>query len=136
MEWHPNGEKSRESYWVVGKKDGRWTYWQPDGSFDRTETYDYRKEPVQDRTVCTDLEARRMVRQIQREALHRNWEKMVGRPIANLIKPWHIACWVLFFVVGLGLAQDGSTARTMGLAAILALSVTSLLAWLFDGKGR
>jgi hypothetical protein len=103
---------------------------------DRIETYDYRTEPIQDRTVCTDLEARRMVKQIQREALHRNWQKMVGKPIASLIKPWHIACWILIFVLGLGLAQDGSKVRTAGLAAILALSVTSLLAWFFEGKGR
>lgn len=135
-EWHANGEKARESHWVMGKKDGQWTYWRPDGSLERTETYDHRLEEVQQLTVCTDLDARNMVKQIQKAAVNRNWEKMVGKPIADLVKPWHIACWVLIFVVGVGVSQGESKLRGVGLAALLAFSATFLIAWVTKDRHR
>jgi len=135
IEWHRNGQKARESYWVRGKKDGEWKYWDPEGKLKETESYDYRTEKTQEQAVCTDLEARQMIKEIQRNALHRNWEKMVGRPLARLVKPWHIACWVLLFIIGLGLTKDGSRLEGIALAAIIAFLITSLLGWVYDGEG-
>ncbi|MBW2266779.1 MAG: hypothetical protein JRF28_11590 [Deltaproteobacteria bacterium] len=105
------------------------------GSLKKSETYNHITEKEQLYSIHTDLEAKQIVRNIQREALQKNWERTVGRTIANLVKPWHIACWVLVFISVIGLMQEKHQWRGIGLAVILASVITSLVVWGLDGRG-
>ncbi|MBW2317165.1 MAG: hypothetical protein JRF24_00500 [Deltaproteobacteria bacterium] len=134
-DWYENGQKALDSHWIIGKKDGHWNYWEMVGSLKKSETYNYLTEKEQLYSIHTDLEAKQIVRNIQREALQKNWERTVGRTIANLVKPWHIACWVLVFISVIGLMQEKHQWRGIGLAVILASVITSLVVWGLDGRG-
>jgi len=135
VDWHGNGQEALESSWVMGKKDGRWTYWAVDGSLEKTENHDHRLEEDKGYSIYTDLEAKEMIRQIQRRNLDRNWERLVGKFVGHLVKPWHIACWVLIFVPTLSLMKGRPLQHNVALAGIFALLVTSLLAWSLDRRG-
>jgi len=136
-EWHPSGQKARESYWVNGRKDGRWSYWRPDGTLEETKTHDHRSEKPQDHAICTDREARDMIKQINRDAFYRNWENMVGKTVARVVKPWHIACWIIIFVIGMGITKNGpDKLQGIILAAIVALFITTLLGWVVEHRSR
>ncbi|MBW2601195.1 MAG: hypothetical protein JRD47_04595 [Deltaproteobacteria bacterium] len=134
-DWYENGQKALDSHWIIGKKDGHWNYWEMVGSLKKSETYNHLTEKEQLYSIHTDLEAKQIVRNIQREALQKNWERTVGRTIANLVKPWHIACWVLVFISVIGLMQEKHQWRGIGLAVILASVITSLVVWGLDGRG-
>jgi hypothetical protein len=135
IDWHGNGQKALESQWVMGKRDGKWMYWAADGSLEKTETYDHRFEKDKGYSIHTDLEMKEMIRQIQKGNLDRNWERLVGKFVASLVKPWHIACWVLIFVPTLSWTRGKTPQHDIALAGILALLVTSLLAWSLDRRG-
>jgi len=136
-EWHPNGQKARESDWVNGRKDGRWSYWRPDGTLEETQTHDHRSEKPQEHAICTDLEARDMIKQINRDAFYRNWENMVGKTVARAVKPWHIACWIIIFVIGMGITNNGPhKLQGIILAAIVAVFITTLLGWVVEHRSR
>ena len=133
-DWYVNGQKAHESHWLYGKRDGKWTWWTMDGAVEKTEIYDHRRETDQGYSIHTDLEAREIVRKIQKGNLQRHWEMLVGRSIGALVKPWHIACWVLVFIPAFGLIHAKTPWRGAALAAIVALGVTSVVAWTFDSK--
>ena len=133
-DWYTNGHKALESQWFMGKRDGEWTYWELDGSLKKTETYDHRHEQDKGYSIHTDLETKELVRQIQREDLNRSWERVVGRFIASVVKPWHICCWILIFVPAFGFIRAKTAWRAAAMAAILALLITSILAWSFDKR--
>jgi hypothetical protein len=133
-DWYVNGQKTLESHWVHGKRDGNWTWWSMQGDMQKVETYDHRREPDRGYSIHTDLEAREIIRQIQKRNLQRSWEKLVGSFVGNLVKPWHIACWLLVFVLAFGLIHAKTPWRGAALAGIVALCVTSMVAWISDGK--
>jgi len=135
LDWHGNGQKALESHWVFGKRDGKWTYWATDGALQKTERYDHRVEKDKGFSIHTDLEQKRIVRQVQREGMQRDWERLVGRFIADLVKPWQIACWILIFLPAFCVIKAGNPWRSAVLAGIFALLITSLLAWSLDKKG-
>jgi len=135
IDWHGNGQKALESKWVMGKKDGKWMYWSADGSVQKTENHDHRYEEDKGYSLYTDLEAKEMIRQIQRKTMDGHWERLVGKFVAGLVKPWHIACWILIFVPTLSLTKDKAPQHDIALAGILAMLITSLLAWGLDRRG-
>jgi hypothetical protein len=137
IEWHPNGLKARETYWMNGRKDGHWSFWGSDGTLEQTQIYNHRSEMPQEHAICTDLEARNMIKQINRDAFYRNWENMVGKAVARVVKPWHIACWIVIFVIGMGITKDGpDKLKGIILAAVVALVITTLLGWVVKHRGR
>ena len=111
------------------------SYWRVDGSVGKTEIYDHRFEEDKDYSIHTDLEEKELVRKIHREKIQRNWEGLVGKSVASLIKPWHIACWVVIFIPIFGLVRARTPWRGAALAGLLAILITSLLAWSFDRRG-
>ena len=131
-DWYVNGQRAQESHWLHGKRDGTWTSWSMNGAVEKVQDYDHRREADQGYSIHTDLEAREIVRQIQRGKLQRNWERLVGRSIGALVKPWHIACWVLIFIPAFGLIHAKTPWRGAVLAGIVALGITSVAAWTFD----
>jgi hypothetical protein len=133
-DWYMNGQKAQESYWVLGKRDGQWTRWNRHGDPEKVEHYDHRLERDQGYSIYTDLEAREIVREIQRKRLHCNWEMLVGKFVAALIKPWHVACWLLLFLVVFALINAKTPWRSAGLAGIAAFVITSLIAWVTDRR--
>ena len=133
-DWYGTGQKAMESQWSMGKRDGTWTYWEQDGSLKKVNRYDHRHEQDKGYSIHTDLEAKELVRQIQREDLNRSWERVAGRFIASLVKPWQIACCILIFVPTFSLINAGSPWRSAALAATLACAMTSLLTWLFEER--
>ena len=86
------------------------------------------------RSLHTDFEARDIVRQIQKSRQQRSWERLVGRFVAGLVKPWHVAFWILVFSLAFGLIPAKTPWRGLGLAAIIAFFLTSLAVWTFDKK--
>ena len=134
-DWYKNGQKALDSRWMMGKKDGLWNYWEMSGSLKKSETYNHITEKEQICSIYTNLEAKEIVKNIQREALQKNWERTVGKTIARLVKPWQIACWLLVFVLVIGLMQEKSQWRSVALAAMLASVITSLLVWSLDRRG-
>ena len=134
-DWYRRGQKALESKWVMGKRDGKWTYWHPDGSIERTDIYDQHSEQDRGYSIHTDLEEKQIVGKIHRDKMQRSWERLVGKSVASLLKPWHVACWVMIFVPIFGLARDRSPWRGAALAGLLAILITSLLAWTFDRGG-
>jgi antitoxin component YwqK of YwqJK toxin-antitoxin module len=135
-DWHVNGKKGLESYWVMGKRDGQWKHWNAEGALEKTMSYDNQVEEDKGYSIHTDLETKQLIRDIQRRGVHRTWENLVGRSVARLVKPWHIACWTLIFIPILGLIKDKTPWRSAALAAVLAFLLTGLLAWGFEGKRR
>ncbi len=133
-DWYPNGQKAQESRWYFGKRDGKWTRWSSNGALEEIQTYDHRHEVDKGYSIHTDLEEMEIVREIHKGNLQRNWEMLVGKYVGGLVKPWHIACWVLVFVPTFGLIDAKTAWHGAGLAGILALFVTSILAWTFDSK--
>jgi len=132
IDWYVNGQRAQESHWLHGKRDGTWTSWSMNGAVEKVQDYDHRREADQGYSIHTDLEAREIVRQIQRGNLQRNWEMLVGRSIGAIVKPWHIACWVLVFIPAFGLIHAKTPWRGAVLAGIVALGITSVVAWTFD----
>ena len=128
-DWHGNGQKAQESHWFYGKRDGKWTRWTSSGEVEGVKKYDHRKEQDRRYSIYTDRETEEILRNMQKKSFQRNWEMLVGKSIASLVKPWHIACWVLFFVIAFGLIKAGTPWRSAALAAIVALAMTSLIAW-------
>jgi len=135
-DWYENGQKAMESHWVLGKRDGTWKYWAKDGTANKQETYDHHHENDLAYSIHTDLETKELVRAIQRDNVNKTWKRLVGASVANLVKPWHIACWLLVFVPAISLIKTKPPWRGVGLAAILALLLTSLIAWALDKTGR
>jgi hypothetical protein len=133
-DWYANGQPAQESHWHFGKKDGKWTRWDSGGKIDSVEEFDYHGEADQGYCIHTDLEEREIVREIQKKHLHRHWERHVGRTVASLVKPWHIGCWMLVFLVAFSLIQAKTPWRSAGLAGIIALLVTSVLAWTSESR--
>jgi len=135
-DWHDNGKKALESYWVMGKKDGEWTYLSIDGSLEKTVRYDHELEEDLEYSILTDLETKQLIRDIQKRGVHRTWESLVGRSVANFVKPWHVGCWTLIFIPLLGLIKDKTPWRSAMVAAVLAFLITGLLAWTLERKHR
>jgi hypothetical protein len=135
-DWHGNGQKAQESHWQMGKRDGQWTLWNKQGDMEETSTFDHRLEKDRGYSIHTDLEAKDLVREIQRKALQHNWEGVVGRTVAGFVKPWHIACWLLLFIAAYSLIEAKTVWRSVGLAGITAFVITSLLAWTLDNKNN
>jgi hypothetical protein len=133
-DWYVNGQKAQESHWNLGKRDGRWTSWNVHGSLESATDYDHRHEQDKGYSLHTDFEARDIVRQIQRGRQQRHWERLVGRTVASLVKPWHVALWVLVFVSAFGLIPARTAWRGLALAVIIAFFLTSLAVWAFDRK--
>ena len=131
-DWYVNGQRAQESHWLHGKRDGKWTRWSMHGAVEEVENYDHRSEVDLGYSIHTDFEAKEIVRRIQKGNLQRTWEMLVGRSIGALVKPWHIACWVLVFIPAFGLIHAKTPWRGAGLAAIVALGITSVAAWTFD----
>jgi hypothetical protein len=134
-DWHGNGQKALESHWVFGKRDGEWRYREADGSLKRIEVYDYHTERDQGFSIYTDLEEKEIVRKAQREKMEREWERVVGKSAARLVKPWHIGCWLFVFVPVFGMLRTASPWRGALFAGICAVLITSLVAWVFGKKG-
>jgi len=134
-DWYENGQKAVESRWYMGKRDGKWTYWDTDGALKKVETYDYRYEEDKRYSIHTDLEAKELVHQIQRESVDRAWESLAGRFVASFVKPWQLACWVLIFIPTFSLIKNTTPWRAATLAAIFAFLITSLLAWSLNRRG-
>jgi hypothetical protein len=134
-DWYENGQKAVESRWYMGKRDGKWTYWDTDGALKEVRTYDYRYEEDKGYSIHTDLEAKELVHQIQRENVDRTWESLTGRFVASLVKPWQVACWVLIFIPTFSLIKNTTPWRAATLAAILAFLLTSLLTWSLSRRG-
>lgn len=134
IDWYVNGQKASESHWFMGKRDGKWTYWNIDGALEKVENYDHRLEEDKGYSIHTDLETREIVRETEKKNLQRNWEMLVGGFVGGLVKPWHIACWVLIFILAFGLMHDKTPWRNAALAGIVALGVTSVVAWVFDSR--
>lgn len=135
-DWHGNGEKALESHWVMGKRDGEWKYWSARGSLEKTIRYDQRVEEEKGYSIHTDLETQQLIQNIQKRRLYGTWENLVGRSVAKLVKPWHIACWALIFIPLLGLIKDKTPWRSAMLAAALAFLLTGLVAWSLERKSR
>jgi hypothetical protein len=135
-DWYGTGQKALESQWNMGKRDGAWTYWGTDGVLTRTERYDHRNEEDKAYSVHTDLEEKEIIRQAQRRNIQRNWERLVGRSVANLVKPWHVACWILLFIPFFSLMKAGRPWRAALVAGFLALLITSVLAWSLERRGQ
>lgn len=133
-DWYVNGQKALESHWVHGRRDGKWTWWNVDGNVKKAEVYDHRHEADRHYSIHTDRETSEIVHRIHKENLQRNWERLVGRFVGSLVKPWHIACWVLIFVLTVKLLHAKTPWRGVALAGIVALGVTSVIAWTFDRK--
>jgi hypothetical protein len=133
-DWYVNGQRAQESHWLHGKRNGTWTSWSMNGAVEKVADYDHHREADRGYSIHTDLEAREIVRQIQKGNLQRNWEMLVGRSIGTLVKPWHIACWVLAFIPAFGLIHAKTPWRGAVLAGIVALGITSVLAWTLDSK--
>jgi hypothetical protein len=133
-DWYVNGQRAQESHWLHGKRDGTWTSWSMNGAVEKVQDYDHRREANQGYSIHTDLEAKEIVRQIQRGNLQRNWEMLVGRSIGAIVKPWYIACWVLVFIPVFGLIHAKTPWRGAVLAGIVALGITSVVVWTFDRK--
>jgi hypothetical protein len=104
------------------------------GTQEKVVDYDHRHEQDRGYSLHTDFEARDIVRQIQKDKQQRSWERLVGRFVASLVKPWHVACWVLVFILAFGLIPTRTSWRGLGLAAIIAFFLTSLAVWTFDKK--
>jgi len=135
-DWNGNGQEVLQSSWVMGKRDGEWTYWAPDGSLEKREHYDHRRERDRGYSIHTDLQEEEIIRKVQTERLHRDWERLVGRSVASLVKPWQVACWVLLFIPLFALVKAGTPWRSAAFAGILAFLVTALLTWSCDRKKR
>lgn len=135
-DWYSNGQKALESQWVMGKRDGMWRYWSTDGKMLKIETYTHRSEEDKAYSLYTDLEEKEIIRQIQKRNIDRNWERLVGRPLSNLVKPWHVACWVLLFIIIFGLTKAETPWRAAAVAGLLAFIITSLLAWGLERNGK
>jgi hypothetical protein len=136
-DWHGNGQKALESHWIMGKRDGTWKYWAFDGTLEKTLSYDQNCEDDKGYTIHTDLEIKQHIRKIQKQSLYNAWEKLVGRTIANLIKPWQIGCWVVVFVPIFGSLKAKTPWRNAAIAAILAFLITTVLAWALNtGKSK
>ena len=133
-DWYRNGQRAQESHWFYGKRDGKWTRWTLSGELEAVENHDHRTEQDRGYSLHTDRETKEILREMQKRSLQRNWEMLVGKSVASLVKPWHIACWILFFVVAFGLIKAGTAWRSAALAGIVALAVTSLLAWRSDKR--
>ena len=133
-DWYVNGQKAQESHWLHGKRDGKWTWWSSQGAVEKAENYDHRHEIDRGYSIHTDLEAKEIVRQVQQRNLQRNWEMLVGKSVGALVKPWHIACWVFVFIPAFSLIPAKTPWRGAAFASIVALGITSVLAWTFDGK--
>jgi hypothetical protein len=134
-DWHGNGKKALESYWVLGKRDGQWKSWNGDGTLKKTLTYDQKFEEDKGYSIHTDLETKEIIRDIQRRTVHGTWEGLVGKTVANFVKPWHLGCWTLLFIPFFAFVKTKTPWRSAAMAAILAFLVTSLLAW-GEKKGR
>jgi len=124
-DWYLNGQKAQESHWYFGKRDGKWTSWNAHGTQEKVVDYDHRHEQDRGYSLHTDFEARDIVRQIQKSKQQRSWERLVGRFVASLVKPWHISCWVLVFLLAFGLMPARTPWRGLGLAAIIAFFLTT-----------
>jgi len=135
-DWHGNGKKALESHWVMGKRDGEWKYWNAEGSLEKTIGYDQNVEEDKGYSIHTDLETKQLIRDIQKRGVHGTWESLVGRSVAKLVKPWHVACWTLVFIPLLGFIKDKTPWRSVMLAAVLAFLVTGLFAWSLESKPR
>jgi hypothetical protein len=133
-DWHGNGQRALQSHWVMGKRDGKWTYWGANGSLKTMEHYDHRSEEDKGYSIHTDLEERQIMRKVQIDRVNRNWQGLVGKPVARLVKPWHVACWILIFIPIFALTRAGRPWRGAALAGMLAFLITSALAWGFDKK--
>lgn len=133
-DWHWNGQKALESQWVMGGRDGTWTYWSTDGSFVKTERHDHHFEEDKGYSIHTDLEKKEIVRGIQRDAVDRRWERLVGRYVASFLKPWHISCWLLIFISIFAILKHRTPWRSAALAGLMALLITSVLSWTLDRK--
>ncbi len=131
-DWYENGQKALESRWHMGRKDGKWTSWTADGTVKEVQTYDYRYEQDRGYSIHTNLEATEIICQIKQQNVQRHWERLVGGFVASLVKPWHIACWILIFVPTFSLINAKTPWRTAALAAGLAFVVTSILGWIVD----
>lgn len=135
-DWYGTGKKAFESHWVMGKRDGEWRYWSAEGSLEKIIKYDHHVEQDKGYSIHTDLETKQLIRDIQRRRVHRSWESLVGRSVANLIKPWHIACWTLIFIPLLHFIKDKTPWRSAMLAAVVAFVLTGLVAWSLERKPR
>jgi hypothetical protein len=133
-DWYVNGQKAQESHWYLGKRDGKWTSWDVHGAPDKITEYDHHNEKDQGYSLHTDFEARDLVRQIQIRRHQRSWERLVGRTVASLVKPWHVAFWVLVFVLAFGLIPARTQWRGLAVAAIIAFFLTSLAVWTLERK--
>ncbi|MBW1740110.1 MAG: hypothetical protein JRJ42_03125 [Deltaproteobacteria bacterium] len=133
-DWYLSGQKALESHWFLGKRDGKWTYWNMHGDLEKIENYDHRFEEDKGYSIHTDLETKEIAREIQKENIQRNWEMLVGRFIGRLVKPWHIACWVLVFIPAFGLINAKTPWRSTALAGIVAFGITSFVAWASDSR--
>lgn len=134
VDWYANGQRAQKSFWVYGKRDGTWTQWQLNGDVKKTEKHDHRSEKDRGYSLHTDRETEEIIRSIQRKRLHRNWENLVGKTVARFVKPWQIACWVIFFLASFILINARTPWRSAGLAGIVALFMTSLMVWIYDRK--
>ncbi|NVL90784.1 MAG: hypothetical protein HWN69_07315 [Desulfobacterales bacterium] len=133
-DWHLNGQKALESYWFYGKRDGKWMHRNTNGDLEKVENYDHRLEEDKGYSIYTDLEAKEIVREIQKKNLKRNWEMLVGKFVGRLVKPWHIACWVLVFIPAFRLINAKTPWRGAALSGIVALGVTTVVAWILDNR--
>jgi len=136
IDWYVNGQKAQESHWYLGKRDGKWTCWNMYGIVEKVENHDHRHETERGYSIHTDLEARDIIRQVQKKMQQRNWEMLVGRLVGSLVKPWHVACWILVFVPALGLIRAKTPWRGVALAGIVAFFLTSVAAWAFNTRKR
>jgi hypothetical protein len=134
IDWYANGQKAQESHWYFGKRNGKWTCWNMHGAVEKVEDFDHRHEADRGYSIHTDLEARGVVRQIQRRKQQKIWEMLVGRFVGSLVKPWHVACWILVFIPAFALIPAKTQWRGLALAGIVAFFVTSVAAWAFDSK--
>jgi hypothetical protein len=133
-DYHSNGQKALESHWVMGKRDGKWTSWNAEGALGKPLEYDHNREEDKGYSLHTDLETKQIVRDIQRKKVQKTWENLVGRSVAQLIKPWHVACWTIIFIPLFGFLKMKTPWRGLALAAVLAFLITSLLSWSLDKR--
>ena len=81
-------------------------------------------------SIHTDIKIRRLVRKIQLEKLKQSCQGLVRRIVANLVKPWHIAVWLLCFVPLFAIIEAKTPWRGVAAQAeILAFVITSIAAW-------
>ena len=135
-DWHGNGRKALESHWILGKRDGTWTYWTTDGTIEKTVNYNHNSEEDKGYSIHTDLEIKQRIREIQKRSLQGIWENLVGKSIANLVKPWHIGCWVIIFILLLAIVKSNTPWRSAAVAAALSLLITGIIAWAFSAKNQ